>query len=98
MNTREPLSLPDQKGDQYDGHRYGSEQLSWERCIQLYPNVMQFVSMLLLIRPRHPVETRVVFGQIKANRHFRRSLRRGLNKGIVEIVLVVITYNLMKLL
>ena len=48
-------------------------------------------------RSRRPIEPEAVFGQIKANRQFRRFLLRGLDKVTVEFGLIAITYNLMKL-
>ncbi len=48
-------------------------------------------------RSKRPVEPEAVFGQIKANRHFRRFLLRGLDKVTVEFGLVAIAHNLMKL-
>jgi len=38
-----------------------------------------------------------VFGQIKANRQFRRFLLRGLDKVTIEFGLIAIAHNLMKL-
>ncbi len=37
-----------------------------------------------------------MFGQIKANRQFRRFLLRGLDKVTIELGLVAIAHNLMK--
>ena len=37
-----------------------------------------------------------MFGQIKANRQFRRFLLRGLDKVTIEFGLVAIAHNLMK--
>ena len=48
-------------------------------------------------RSRRPIEPEAVFGQIKANRQFRRFLLRGLDKVTVEFGLVAIAHNLMKL-
>ncbi len=48
-------------------------------------------------RSRRPVEPEAHFGQIKANRQFRRFLLRGLDKVSVEFGLVAIAHNLMKL-
>jgi len=51
----------------------------------------------LIIDPDRPIEPEAVFGQIKANRQFRRFLLRGLDKVSVEFGLVAIAHNLMKL-
>ena len=43
------------------------------------------------------IEPEAVFGQIKANRHFRRFLLRGLDGVTGEFGLVAIAHNLLKL-
>jgi len=48
-------------------------------------------------RSRRPIEPEEVFGQIKANRQFRRFLLRGLDKVRIEFGLVAIAHNLMKI-
>ncbi|NQV30942.1 MAG: transposase, partial [Candidatus Marinimicrobia bacterium] len=48
-------------------------------------------------RSRRPIEPEAVFGQIKANRQFRRFLLRGLDKVRIEFGLVAIAHNLMKI-
>ena len=48
-------------------------------------------------RSRRPIEPEAVFGQIKANRQFRRFLLRGLDKVTIEFGLIALAHNLMKL-
>ena len=45
-----------------------------------------------------PVETEAVFGQVKANRRFKRFLFGGFDKVIAAFVLVASAHDLMKLL
>ncbi|MCX6640748.1 MAG: IS1182 family transposase [bacterium] len=47
-------------------------------------------------RSRRPADVEAVFGQIKANRSFRRFKLRGLDKVTVEFGLVALAHNLMK--
>jgi transposase len=47
-------------------------------------------------RSRRPADVEAVFGQIKANRGFRRFKLRGLEKVAVEFGLVALAHNLMK--
>jgi len=48
-------------------------------------------------RSRRPIEPEAVFGQIKANRQFRRFLLRGLDKVTIEFGLIALAHNFMKL-